>query len=214
MGYFAYTIATIIALESIGLDLTILMAGSAALLVGIGLGVQQIFNDFTCGLIILFGGAVKVGDIVEFDDTVGQITEIDFRTSFIKTRDNITIIVPNSKLVSDNVINWSAMDSLTRFNVEVGVAYGSDTKLVIEILKEVASSHPQVDTTKPVTVQLREFGESSLNFALYFWSAEAWAIEPIKSEMRLEMDRKFRQRNITIPFPQRDVHLSSAEQPT
>jgi len=120
-AYFAYTIATAIALEAIGIKLTILLAGSAALLVGVGLGIQQIFNDFTSGLILLFGGTVKVNDIIEFNNTVGRIIEIDFRTSKIKTRDGITIIVPNSKLVSDNVINWTTMDDLTRFHIKVGL---------------------------------------------------------------------------------------------
>ena len=95
VSYFAYTLTTIIALEAVGIDLTVIMAGSAALLVGIGLGVQQIFNDFTSGIILLFGGTVRVGDIVEFNNTVGRVIEIDFRTSKIKTRNDITIIVPN-----------------------------------------------------------------------------------------------------------------------
>lgn len=112
-AYFAYTTSTAIVLETVGVDLTLLLAGSAALLVGVGLGIQQIFNDFTSGLILLFGGTVKVGDIVEFNNTVGRIIEIDFRTSKIKTRDGITMIVPNSKLVSDNVINWTTMDDIS-----------------------------------------------------------------------------------------------------
>ncbi|MBT3647396.1 MAG: mechanosensitive ion channel [Flavobacteriales bacterium] len=207
VSYFAYSIATAIALESIGLDLTLLIAGSAALLVGIGLGIQQIFNDFTSGLIILFGGTVKVGDIVEFNQTVGKIIEIDFRTSKITTRDNITIIVPNSKLVSDNVINWTTMDYLTRFNVEVQVAYGSDTNLVRDILLEVVKNHPGTRNPKNVSVQFRDFGESGLLFRVLFWATSNWEIEFMKSDIRFAIDDEFRKNEIRIPFPQRDIHL-------
>lgn len=206
-SYFGYTIAVIMSLEVVGLDITILLAGSAALLVGVGLGIQQIFNDFTSGLILLFGGTVRVGDIVEFNNTVGRIIEIDFRTSKIKTRAGITIIVPNSKLVSDNVINWTTMDTLTRFEVSVGVAYGSDTKLVKEILIDVAEKHDAVEKNIPVKVQFRDFGDSSLNFKVFFWAHNSWEIEFVKSDIRFEIDRRFRQANVTIPFPQRDVHI-------
>lgn len=206
-AYFVYTIATAIALESVGINLTLVLAGSAALLVGVGLGIQQIFNDFTSGLILLFGGTVKVGDIVEFNQTVGRIIEIDFRTSKIKTRDGITIIVPNSKLVSDNVINWTTMDDLTRFNVKVGVAYGSDTELVRSILTEVAKAHPAVDQAMPVKVQFKDFGNSSLDFEVFFWARNSWEIEFVRSDIRFKIDEVFRAKNIRIPFPQRDVHL-------
>lgn len=212
-AYFAYTIATAIALEAIGINLTILLAGSAALLVGVGLGIQQIFNDFTSGLILLFGGTVKVNDIVEFNNTVGRIIEIDFRTSKIKTRDGITIIVPNSKLVSDNVINWTTMDDLTRFHVSVGVAYGSDTHLVKNIITDVAKNHPAVDQTLPVKVQFKDFGDSSLDFAVFFWARNSWEIEFVKSEMRFQIDEEFRKNKVKIPFPQRDVHLFSQGKP-
>lgn len=210
-SYFAYTLATAFALESVGVDLTIVLAGSAALLVGIGLGIQQIFNDFTSGLILLFGGTVKVGDIVEFNQTVGRIIEIDFRTSKIKTRDGITIIVPNSKLVSDNVINWTTMDDLTRFNVKVGVAYGSETDKVRDILTDIAKNHPAVDQNMPVKVQFKDFGDSSLNFEVFFWARNSWEIEFVRSEIRFSIDAAFRENNIRIPFPQRDVHMYNPE---
>lgn len=209
-AYFGYVIATAVALESVGINLTILLAGSAALLVGVGLGIQQIFNDFTSGLILLFGGTVKVGDIVEFNQTVGRIIEIDFRTSKIKTRDGITIIVPNSKLVSDNVINWTTMDDLTRFNVKVGVAYGSDTKLVENILVSTAKAHPAIDQTMPVRVQFKNFGESSLDFEVFFWARNSWEIEFVRSDIRFEIDKKFRENKVRIPFPQRDIHIQKS----
>ncbi|MEQ9188422.1 MAG: mechanosensitive ion channel [Cryomorphaceae bacterium] len=206
-AYFVYTASTAIALETVGVNLTLVLAGSAALLVGVGLGIQQIFNDFTSGLILLFGGTVKVGDIVEFNSTVGRIIEIDFRTSKIKTRDGITMIVPNSKLVSDNVINWTTMDDLTRFNVKVGVAYGSDTGLVRDILTDIVKKNSAVDQNMPVKVQFRDFGDSSLNFEVFFWARNSWEIEFVRSEIRFEIDAKFREHKVRIPFPQRDVHF-------
>ena len=207
VSYFVYTLAVLIALETVGIDVTILLAGSAALLVGIGLGVQQIFNDFTSGIILLFGGTVRVGDIVEFDQTVGRVIEIDFRTSKIKTRDGITLIVPNSHLVSDNVINWTEGDDLTRFAVEVGVAYGSDTSLVERLLREVAEAHQSVSKERPVRVQFANFGDSALEFRLLFWAENTWEIEFVRSQLRLQIDQKFRENNVRIPFPQRDVHF-------
>lgn len=206
-AYFGYVIATVISLEAVGLDITILIASSAALLIGIGLGIQQIFNDFTCGLILLFGGTVRVGDIVEFNNTVGRIIEIDFRTSKIKTRSGITIIVPNSKLVSDNVINWTTMDELTRFEVTVGVAYGSDTQLVSDILIDVAKKHAAVEQHMPVKVQFINFGDSSLDFKVLFWARNSWEVEFVKSDIRFAIDQRFREAKVTIPFPQRDVHF-------
>lgn len=206
-AYFGYVIATVVSMEVVGLDVTLLLASSAALLIGIGLGIQQIFNDFTSGLILLFGGTVRVGDIVEFNNTVGRIIEIDFRTSKIKTRAGITIIVPNSKLVSDNVINWTTMDDLTRFEVTVGVAYGSDTNLVKNILTQVAKKHEAVEPNMPVKVQFKDFGDSSLDFKVLFWARNSWEIEFVKSDMRFEIDRRFREEKVTIPFPQRDVHF-------
>lgn len=211
LSYFGYTIAMLISLETVGIDVTILMAGSAALLVGVGLGIQQIFNDFTSGIILLFGGTVRVGDIVEFDQTVGRVIEIDFRTSKIKTRDGITLIVPNSHLVSDNVINWTEGDDLTRFSVEVGVAYGSNTDLVKTILIQVAEKQEGVSKDRPVRVQFTDFGDSSLNFKLLFWAENTWEIEFLRSEMRFEIDRLFRENGVRIPFPQRDVHFFQEE---
>ena len=206
-SYLAYTIAALLSLKVFGIDVTILLAGSAALLVGFGLGVQQLFNDFISGIILLFGGTVRVGDIVEFNNTIGRVIEIDFRTSKIKTRDGITIIVPNSKLVSDNVINWTEGDELTRFSVEVGVAYGSNTELVKQILTDVVTEHQAVSNHRPVQVQFRDFGDSSLNFKVLFWAENTWEIEFLRSTIRFEIDKQFRINGVTIPFPQRDVHM-------
>ncbi len=133
--YILWVIAILFMLEGMGVDVNLMLAGSAALLVGLGFGIQQIFNDLVSGILLLLEGNMKVGDIIELEDkVVGRVKEIGLRTSKISTRDDITMIVPNSKFVSDKVINWSHEQHSTRFMVEVGVAYGSDVELVTRLL--------------------------------------------------------------------------------
>ncbi len=207
--YFIWIIAVIIALESLGLKVNILLASSAALLVGMGLGLQQTFGDVVAGFILLIEGTVRVGDILEIDGNVVQVREIGLRTSKVINRDNIMIIMPNSKMVNDKVINWSHQVKDTRFRINVGVAYGSDVDLVIRLLEESAAEHPQnKEDTTPVA-RLIDFGESSLDFELLFFSDELFRIEQVTSDMRRTIDRKFRENRVTIPFPQRDLHFKS-----
>lgn len=219
--YIIYAIAISIMLNRLHIGSAI-FAGSTALFVGIGFGLQQIANDLISGLIILFEGRVKVGDMVEMHSTVGRINSIGIRTSTIETRDSIEIIVPNSKFISDNVINWSSNHSAaTRFQITVGVAYGSNTELVKEKLIQAAYVHQDIVTTVQESngdkdknhpeapyVLLKNFGDNSLNFELHFWTANTWDIEIVKSDLRFLIDQFFRQVGITIAFPQRDVHLT------
>lgn len=207
--YIIVVIALLGALDIIGVKLTLLLAGSAALLVGVGLGLQQVFNDIVSGIIILFEGSVSIGDIVELDNIVGKVKSISVRTSKIESRDRIVIIVPNSKLVSDNVINWSHKRDITRFNIKVGVAYGSNVKLVMQLLIESAEAHPDVVSDPAPKARLVDFGESSLDFELLFFTKKMFDIEFVKSEIRVSIEEKFRDNNVTIPFPQRDLHLRS-----
>ena len=209
--YFIYVWATIIAIESLGINLTILIASSAALFVGIGLGLQQIFNDIVSGIFLLFERNVEVGDVVEIDGLVGRVLNINIRTSTLHTRDHITIIVPNSKLLSDNVINWTKGNPNTRFNVKVGVAYGSDTRLVENILLEVANIHSKVSKKPLPIVKFVDFGNSSLDFELIFFTKDTWLVEVTKSDLRFEIDRRFRESGVTIPFPQRDLHIKTGQ---
>lgn len=210
LKYLLYTIAILMALESLGFTLTILWGGAAALLVGIGLGLQETFKDFFSGIILLFERTVEVGDVVVVDGVVGTVRHIGLRTSLVETRDNLTVIVPNSRLVVEKVINWSHNDDKARFSVKVGVAYGSDTALVKKLLLEVARETPSVLRDPAPFVRFTDFGESSLDFELHFWSRDLIPIENIKSDMRFEIDRAFRENQISIPFPQRDVWMRGA----
>lgn len=208
--YLIWIIAILVVLESLGVNLNLMLAGSAALLVGLGFGIQQIFNDLVSGIILLFEGNLKVGDVIQLENNiVGKVKVIGLRTSKIKTRDDIIMIVPNSKFISDRVINWSHEQGSTRFLVEVGVAYGSDTQLVTRLLLDCAKEIPEIDLTPEPFVRFNDFGDSALIFQLLFWTKEAFRSEFIRSKIRYAIDRKFRENNITIPFPQRDVHMIS-----
>ncbi len=207
VNYVIWILAVFIVLELIGVQLTIVLAGSAALLVGVGIGMQQIFNDSISGFFLLFERSLKINDVVEIDGIVGRVQDIGIRTSRIVTYDNIEMIVPNSKLVSATVINWSSNDHKTRFFLKVGVAYGSDVALVKKILIEVAGAHSLILKNPSPIVLFSDFGDSSLNFELGFWTKKTFEHKIILSDLRFAIDKKFREHGITIPFPQRDVHI-------
>jgi len=206
--YFIYLIVIILSLEIAGIQLSLLLAGSAALLVGIGLGLQQTFNDLVSGLILLFEGSINIGDIVELDNgLVGRVTEIGLRTSKVETRDSIGIIVPNSKFINNNIINWSHNRSLTRFIIQVGVAYRNDPRHVEAILLSAVRDHSEIAHNPTPTVRLMDFGSSGIMYELLFWTYSAWRIEYIKSEIRFVIFEKFRAEGIEIPFNQYDLNL-------
>jgi small-conductance mechanosensitive channel len=207
--YVIWIFAILIILDTIGLKLNVLLAGSAALLVGIGLGLQNTFNDFISGIILLFEGSIKVGDILEIDNDVVKIQRIGLRTSEAMNRDDIVTILPNSLITTNKVINWSHQSKKTRFRINVGVAYGSDVDLVLEILQKSALEHPEIKDESSIKVRFLNFGNSSLDFELLFFSKNIFRIENVKSEIRIIINRKFIEKNITIPFPQIDLHLKS-----
>ncbi len=203
--YIVYPVAFLLTFQAIGIQLSVFLAGAAALLVGIGLGLQQTFKDLFSGIILLIEGTVKVNDMLVIGDTIGIVKEIGLRTSKIETRDETVNIVPNSKLVEDTVTNWSHNNRPTRFNVDVGVAYGSDLTLVRELLLQAAREHDKVLGHPDTSVQFREFGASSLDFKLFFYSYEFLRIEAVRSDLRFRIDALFREHAITIPFPQQEV---------
>ena len=214
--YFIYTFAIITSFQVIGFDLTVLLAGSAALLVGFGFGIQDIFRDMMSGILLLFEGTIKVGDIIRVSNPnssepmVARVLKINVRTTKIESRDGNTLIIPNSMLTQNEVENWSFGSDLARFKISVGVAYGSNTELVSDLLKQAALSHPEVKKTKPVIVRLVSFGDNALEMELLFWADKTWQVELHKSEIRFEIDRLFRQHNVVIPFPQRTLHVPNS----
>lgn len=205
LRYVLFTIAVLIALQSLGIQMTLIWGGAAALLVGVGLGLQQTFNDFFSGLVLLFERSVEVGDVVNIGGLIGTVRRIGLRASHVQTVDNITVIVPNSKLVVDNVVNWSHNDNRARFHITVGVAYGSDTEKVRDLLVLAAQQHEKILNFPRPFVRFIDFGNSSLDFELHFWTKEFIRIEDVKSDLRFAIDAAFRENDVTIPFPQRDV---------
>lgn len=183
------------------------------LLIGIGLGLQQVANDLVSGIILLIEPTIRVNDIVEVDSIVARVEEIGLRTSKVESRDGVTMIIPNHKLVSENLINWSNTDIVTRFKIKIGVAYGSDVELVRKLLLEVAWKHNKVVTNPAPIVFFKSFGDSSLDFELAFWSTHLFPIEQVQSELRFMIDKSFRENNVKIPFPQQDVHIISGNLP-
>jgi len=207
--YILWTIAIILGLETLGVKITILLAGSAALLVGVGLGLQELFKDIISGIIILTEGTVKVNDIIESDGDIINVQSIGLRTLKGLTRDDIVIVIPNSQIITNKVINWSHQSKRTRFKINVGVAYGSNVDLVTKALTESVLEHPEIDDGDRQNIEVRflDFGNSSLDFQVLFFSKDVFKIEKIKGEIRRTINQKFIEFGITIPFPQMDVHM-------
>ena len=205
--YTFWIIAFGLILETIGIKVTVLIAGSAALLVGIGLGLQQTFNDVISGMILLSERSIKVDDILEIDGDIVKIQDIGLRTSKGLNRDQISIIIPNSLITTNKVINWSHQSVRTRFKIHVGVSYNTDTELVTKVLIESALEHEEIKYKELVDVALINFGDSAIEFMLLFYSEDIFSIEKVKSDVRKIIVRKFHENNIVIPFPQRDLHI-------
>lgn len=207
--YIIWVIAIVLIFEILGVKLTVLLAGSAALLVGVGLGLQQTFNDIVSGFILLSERTIKVGDILQIDGDIVIIQNIGLRTSKGLNRDEISIIIPNSLITTNKVINWSHQTRKTRFRINVGVAYGSDVNKVLRVLQESALQHPDISDKNFIEVRFADFGNSSLDFQLLFYSQNIFRIEKVKSDIRKIINQKFTENNITIPFPQMDLHVKS-----
>jgi small-conductance mechanosensitive channel len=211
--YIIYLFSIIISLKVLDIDLTILLTGSAALLVGIGLGLQDVFKDMFSGIVLLVEGNVRVGDIVEISNggkteaIIAKILKINVRTTQIETRDGNVLMIPNAKLTQEYVENWTHGSELTRFRIFVTVEYGSDTELVTRLLKQAAFGHPKVRKTHPVDVRLANFGNNGLELELIFWADQNWDINNYKSDIRFEIDRLFREYKITVPFHQSTVSI-------
>jgi small-conductance mechanosensitive channel len=207
--YVVWVVAAGLILETFGVKVTILIAGSAALLVGIGLGLQQTFNDVISGIILLSEKSIKIEDILEIDGDVVKIQEIGLRTSKGLNTDDISIIIPNSLITNDKVINWSHQTRKTRFRIDVGVAYGSDVDLVLQILEASALEHPDIFEKELIDARLVNFGSSSLDFQILFFSKNIFRINKVKSDIRRIITKKFIENKIMIPFPQMDVYIKS-----
>lgn len=212
LSYIIYFIAVIVALRFLDIDLTLILAGAAALLVGIGIALQQVFSDFFSGLVILFERSVEVGDFLDLGSEKGVVKKIGLRASVMETPENKDLIVPNSQLVNNQLANWSSTRAVTRFDVLVGVAYGSDTQQVKDLLIEAATNTNGISSTPLPFVRFTNFSASSLDFQLLFYSERLQNIEDVKSDLRFEIDRLFNIHEIRIPFPQRRIHIEKSDE--
>lgn len=210
--YVVMVVGFLVILQTVGINLTTFNVVAGAVGVGIGFGLQNIANNFISGLIILFERPIKVGDRIEVDKIDGQVTAIGARSTRIKTNDNITIIVPNSKFISENVINWSFENPIVRFRIPVEVSYDSDVDLVSKLLIEVAKENPDVAEDPPPSVRFLRFGENALYFELRAWtSVRLHRRGLLTSDLNFAILRKFREHNIEMPFPQRDLWIRGGQ---
>ncbi len=210
--YVIIIITIFIALNALGIGDSLLLS-SSALLVGVGIGLQNLFLDFVSGVIILLDRSIKVGDIIQISGIIGKVEEIKMRTTTLKTRENKNMIFPNSSLTKGDIINFSHNDDLVRFVVSVGVHYDSDVELVEKIMLDVAEQHIEVDKKKKPFVWFEDFGDSSLNYSLYYYSKSLFTAPRVRNEIRKEMLRKFRENGVTIPYPIRTLDFPKGSQP-
>jgi potassium-dependent mechanosensitive channel len=209
-GYAFWLIGIMIALQIVGVSTASLAVVFGALGIGLGFGLQNIFNNFISGLILLFERPIQVGDAIEINGIWGQVKKINVRSTLVQTYDNASLIIPNSEFISSQVTNWSFKDLRVRRIITVGVAYGSDTHLVRDTLMEIAQNQQKVLKYPVPSVLFHDFGDSALVFKLRIWT-DVDSMLDVETGIRFEIDRLFRERNIEISFPQRDIHIRSVE---
>ena len=205
--YITYIIVGFAVLSASGINVTPFLAASAALLVGLGLALQELFQDVIGGVFIFIDKSLLVGDIVEVDGKVARVLEVTLRTTRAITRDDKIVVIPNHKFISEIIINYTQNHKTTRESVKIGVAYGSDVKKVEALLLQSVSEQRGVLKTPKSFVLFDDFGESALQFSVLFFISDSFSVPKIKSEIRFRIDQLFRENNISIPFPQRDIHI-------
>lgn len=205
--YVLFAFFVLFTLQLLSIPITIFTVVGGALAIGIGFGSQNIVNNFISGLIVMIEQPVRVGDWIEIEGIFGLVEQIGGRSTIMRTQQNKQVVVPNSYFLEKVVTNWTLGDSRISGSVAVGVAYGSNTNLVNELLVKAAVNHPNVIKDPAPFVYFQDFGESSLNFNLYFniyFSAES-TVAKVASDIRFQIDELFRVNNITIPFPHREL---------
>ena len=205
--YVVYLVVILLTMSAAGINVTVILAASAALFVGLGLALQELFQDIIGGIFIIVDKSLRVGDIVEVNGKVGKVFEIKLRTTRALTRDDKVIVIPNHKFISDIIYNYTQNHKTTREKVSVGVAYGSDVTLVTSLLEKVVQKQKGILKNPKPFVIFEDFGDSALLFSVNFYINDSFTDPRIKSEVRYAIDAAFREHKVTIPFPQRDVHF-------
>jgi potassium efflux system protein len=210
LRYAVTTIGVIVALSTVGINTSAVMAGGAVLLVGIGFGLQKLAENFISGLLLLIERPVRKGDFIDVGGVLGTVEDIGLRATHVVSRDGLTVIVPNASLITNTVINHSQPSHTRRVWVKVGVAYGTDLDRVTKVLLEVAAGEPKVAAEPPPDVRHEGFGDSAILLALVVWIPEAKEEALVSSKLRFAIDRAFRAHQIVIPVPQREIHTRPA----
>ncbi len=208
--YLAWSIGILIALYAFGLSSASMAVAFGAVGIGLGFGLQNIFNNFISGIILLFERPIQVGDAIEINGTWGEVRKINVRSTLVQTYDNASLIIPNSEFISSQVTNWSFKDLRLRRTIVVGVAYGSDVELVRDTLYEIAAKAQRVLKYPEPVVLFYDFGDSALTFWLRIWTDVDYMLI-VESEIRFEINRLFKERGIEIAFPQQDLHIRSVD---
>jgi small-conductance mechanosensitive channel len=207
-AYLVFVVGLLVVLQTSGIDLTTLNILAGAVGIGVGFGLQNVISNFISGLIILFERPIKVGDRIEVGNVEGDVVRIGARSTTVVTNDNIAIIVPNSKVITENVVNWSHIGGRVRFRIPVSVAYGTDPRLVERLLLEVAAANPDVLADPAPGVRLLAFGEDGLHFELRAWSSTLLHRRGrLTSALNFAILEAFTRHGVEIPFPQRDVRI-------
>ena len=212
---FKYTfiaIGVLISLKVVGLDLRFLLVFAGAAGIGIGLGLQHLAGNIISGFTIIFGGKIRKGDWIEVEKGLAMVTDIYLRATKVRTRDNVELLVPNSNLISNTIVNYSLSSPMIRIDLPVGVSYRSDPQQVKKILLEVAEKEPMVSKFHKPVVRFLEYGDSSINFELLIWiDVRVTPRRNVRSVLYFEIFEEFRKAGIEIPFPQRDIHIRSSD---
>jgi small-conductance mechanosensitive channel len=208
-NYSLYTVVVLLMLQNAGVNLTALLAASAALLVGVGFALQTFFQDIISGIFILVDQTVHVGDIIELDGKVGRVENITLRTTRAVTIDNKVLIIPNHMYLTNTLFNWTENEKETREYVSLGVAYGTDLDKLRTLLIDIAVKHNEVVKSPSPDLVFKDFGDSSLDFKLVFTLRDGFKTEQVKSDIRYAIDKCLRENDIVIPFPQRVIHTAN-----
>ena len=209
VGYIVLAFNT---LDLLRVPLTAFAFISGAVAIGVGFGAQNIINNFISGWILMWERPIKLGDFLEMGEVSGTVEAINTRSTRIRRLDGVHLLVPNSYLLENTVTNWTLTDPTVRTSVIVGVAYGSDVQLVTRLLEQAADEHPAVLTTPPRIVSFEDFGNSSLVFELLTWVNVQGdrPLRVVRSDLRYAIDRLFRENDVVISFPQRDIHVDGS----
>lgn len=209
-----YTLIVIVVLYTlhvINVPLTMFAFLGGAVAIGLGFGAQAIVNNFISGLILMLEQPIRVRDLIEIDDHLGVVEEIGARCTRVRRTDGIHVLVPNSKLLENNVINWTLVDDRIRAKVTVGVVYGSPTDKVNELIRKAVDENENILKDPTPIILFDDFGNDALIFEVYFWAEvrTEMQLRKISSQLRFHIDAMFREANLVIAFPQRDVHLDT-----